>query len=188
MPLTEAQRLAFLKGREKRMANIEKAKLEKAEMEALGKDIMKELEAMNAAAPPEKPKLKRTRKPKTAPVPVEVKVKIDPDPSEALTEPETDPETEESKETSLSVTAPNPVSTSTPVYADFDQDAFANKIVNMLVQKGLGAQPSAVSGNDGKPKTLKPRKPAVKKAASENSTTITPPAPTRIPKEPFVWM
>lgn len=31
--LTEAQRLAFLKGREKRMANIEKKRLEKLEME-----------------------------------------------------------------------------------------------------------------------------------------------------------
>lgn len=31
--LTEAQRLAFLKGREKRMANIEKKRLEKAELE-----------------------------------------------------------------------------------------------------------------------------------------------------------
>jgi len=30
--LTEAQRLAFLKGREKRMANIEKKKLEQQEM------------------------------------------------------------------------------------------------------------------------------------------------------------
>ena len=33
--LTEAQRLAFLKGREKRMANIEKKRLEKLEMEEI---------------------------------------------------------------------------------------------------------------------------------------------------------
>lgn len=170
------------------MANIEKAKLEKAEMEALSKDIMKELEAMNSAAPapaPEKPKVKRTRKPKTtpapAPAPVEVKIHPDPDPSEALTEPETDPEMEEKGEPYTS--ASNPVSTaSTPVYAEFDQDAFANKVVNMLVQKGIGAMAPPVPG---KPKTLKPRKPTVKKSSSE---TITPPPPTRIPKEAFVWM
>lgn len=60
--LTEAQRLAFLKGREKRMANIEKKRLEKEEAEAV------------VDAPP-KPKLKRQVN------------KIDPDP-----EPEPEPE------------------------------------------------------------------------------------------------
>jgi len=57
--LTEAQRLAFLKGREKRMANIEKKRLEKEEL--------KEVEA-----PPPMPELKRhepTLAPAVAPAP-----------------------------------------------------------------------------------------------------------------------
>lgn len=52
--LTEAQRLAFLKGREKRMANIEKKRLEKEEA--------KQVEEAPAPAPepiPEMPTLKR---------------------------------------------------------------------------------------------------------------------------------
>lgn len=46
--LTEAQRLAFLKGREKRMANIEKKRLEK-----------EEAKQVEEPAPPEIPTLKR---------------------------------------------------------------------------------------------------------------------------------
>ena len=164
------------------MANIEKAKLEKAEMEAIGKTIMKELEENNV---PEKPKVKRTRKPKTTPVPVEVK--IDPDPSEALTEPETDVDVVETKEESKAPNS-NPVSTSTPTYADFDQDAFANKIVNMLMQKGLAAPTPPVHEAPVKPKKLKARKPVVKKSSTQDSMSITPPAPARIPSEAFVWM
>lgn len=49
--LTEAQRLAFLKGREKRMANIEKKRLEKEEA--------KQVEEPAPEPPPEIPTLKR---------------------------------------------------------------------------------------------------------------------------------
>jgi len=84
--LTEAQRLAFLKGREKRMANIEKKRLEKLEQEEIKpepepqiipndeKPKQEELkpepkpepeyeikpEPKTVTPPPSKPKLKRT--------------------------------------------------------------------------------------------------------------------------------
>lgn len=176
MPLTEAQRLAFLKGREKRMANIEKAKLEKAEKA--------EMEQM--IPPPPKPKVTRkprkTKEVKEEPVPAQVKTDPDPDPSEAATEPETDPdEPVKTSQTPVSETkAP-----STPAYYEFDQDAFANKIVNMLVQKGMGYN-SDVSGIvPPKPKKLKPSKPAVKKTTTNRPGTPTP-TPTIQPS--FNWM
>jgi len=52
--LTEAQRLAFLKGREKRMANIEKKRLEKEEAKQV-----EEAPAPAPEPPPEIPTLKR---------------------------------------------------------------------------------------------------------------------------------
>lgn len=179
MTLTEAQRLAFLKGREKRMANIEKAKLEKAELEAFAK------EAPLPAPAPEKPKVKRTRKPKTTPVSVEVK--IDPDPSEATTEPETDPDEVVASSETPSKSASNPVSdTSSTAFYEFDQDAFANKIVDMLVQKGFAAPTPAVQDAPVKPKKPKARKPVAKKTASvvpqpESSNSTSNP-------NPFMWM
>ena len=54
--LSEAQRLAFLKGREKRMANIEKKKLEEEEKN----------QVTNVTSPPPKPKIKRQPKIKPA--------------------------------------------------------------------------------------------------------------------------
>lgn len=65
--LTEAQRLAFLKGREKRMANLEKKRLEKEE--ALFEEKQHENETSQETIsqtqpqmPPPKPKLRRTTK------------------------------------------------------------------------------------------------------------------------------
>lgn len=157
------------------MANIEKAKLEKAEMEAVGKKLMEEKEV-----PPEKPKVKRTRKPKTTPVPIEVKV--EPDPSEAMTEPETDIDEAAVLDDTPSKQSANPVSDVTSnAFYEFDQDAFANKIVNMLVQKGLAAPTPPVHEASVKPKKLKPRKPVVKK------TTTSAPPPSE-PSNPFMWM
>lgn len=59
--LTEAQRLAFLKGREKRMANIEKRRLEKEEAEAATETSKKPRKTPEPAteAPPEIPQLQR---------------------------------------------------------------------------------------------------------------------------------
>lgn len=65
--LTEAQRLAFLKGREKRMANIEKKRLEKEEA--------KQVEEAPAPAPepppPEMPTLKRAEPRATSTPPID---------------------------------------------------------------------------------------------------------------------
>lgn len=100
--LSEAQRLAFLKGREKRMANIEKKRLEKEEA------VMAEQEFKLPEAPP---KPKATRKPRVKPEPV-------PEPeSEAKTEPETetDPEPEQAK-----------------AVPTLDEDALAEKIAEKL--------------------------------------------------------
>lgn len=49
--LTEAQRLAFLKGREKRMANIEKKRLEKLEVEEAMKKPIEPLQVAEETKP-----------------------------------------------------------------------------------------------------------------------------------------
>ena len=91
--LTEAQRLAFLKGREKRMANLEKKRLEKEEA-ALGA-----AEFELPAAPP-KPKRVRTKKvvvvePEAKPSPVEPESKSEPEAKpEVKSDPDPDPPTE----------------------------------------------------------------------------------------------
>lgn len=167
MPLTEAQRLAFLKGREKRMANIEKAKLEKAEMETLGKDIM---EATN---PPEKPKVvRKPRKTKESKEPVDVKIDIDLGTS--VSDPPPPPPAEVKQEEPEPV-PPVPVAVSQPTTTPvFDEDAIATKVVSMLLEKGIGLP--------ARPETLKPKKPRVSKTKE-----LQPPAPAP-PTATFTWM
>jgi hypothetical protein len=63
--LTEAQRLAFLKGREKRMANIEKKRLEKEEAKQV-EETPAPVET-KPEPPPEMPTLKRAEPRATAP-------------------------------------------------------------------------------------------------------------------------
>lgn len=176
MPLTEAQRLAFLKGREKRMANLEKKKLE--DKEALQNEMMRliEEEMANADVAPEKPKVarkprktKEAKEAKAAKVPVEVKV----NPSEADTEPETDPDTvnETKSETNpkpLPAAEPAPAvseSSSSSTGIKFDEDAIANRVVAMLLEKGVGLP--APHGNE--PPPLKAKKPRVARATSASS-------------------
>lgn len=144
MPLTEAQRLAFLKGREKRMANLEKKKLE--DKEALENEILRLLqEEEDAGKAPAKPKVARKpRKTKEAKVPVDVKIDPDPDPSEAPTEPETDPEPETKEPQPQPQPQPQMPAVSQDVAASsikFDEDAIANKVVAMLLEKGVGVPP-----------------------------------------------
>jgi hypothetical protein len=75
--LTEAQRLAFLKGREKRMANIEKKRLEKEEAAMASPDFQL----------PPAPAPTKTRKPRKVhvivdpPLPVETKPEPEPTPN-----------------------------------------------------------------------------------------------------------
>lgn len=80
--LSEAQRLAFLKGREKRMANIEKKKLEEQEKLTLEAKVF---------SPPPKPKLKRqtkTRPETPMPEPQSPKPVSDPTPVAKVVTPE----------------------------------------------------------------------------------------------------
>lgn len=141
MALTEAQRLAFLKGREKRKANIEKKKLEAAEKEMFAKmeeAPMEQEQEAKVESPPPKPKVRRTKTIK----PAVVDVKVEPDP---VPEPE-------SKEATAA--PPVPVSYAQP--PSFDEDQFADKIVSMLLSKGIGAKPSPRKPREVKPKKAKP--------------------------------
>lgn len=197
MPLTEAQRLAFMKGREKRMANIEKKKLEMAEMEQFGEQIV------NA---PEKPKV--TRKPrKTKAVTTDseapeekkaVDVKIDIDLGTSISKEETTPpipnsdEKKPDKDVSISSSEPHhpAVSAATQIEKPswFDEDAFANKIVNMMMEKGIGlpTPPAPEEIVKKKRKTATSKKPITTKETEfqEVSQAPTRPAPTTS----FAWM
>lgn len=169
MTLTEAQRLAFLKGREKRMANLEKKKLEAAEQEMFAAEAKSEpvpIPTPDVTEPPPvpKPKVKRSRtiKPKPA---VEVQVKVEPDPDP---EPEPEPDPEIPKEPKVSQAASVPPT--------FDEDAFADKIVSMLMSKGItGGDQQAVATPAVKPKKPKKAKPI--------GTSAPPP-----PMSTFSWL
>ena len=201
MPLTEAQRLAFLKGREKRMANLEKKKLEKKELEQneILRMLAEELGEMEKEDTPEKPKLvRKPRKTKEAKEAKEVKVKVDP--SEADTEPETDPEVETKADTKAGAKAetkadpapPAAVSENraAPAGFQFDEDAIANKVVAMLLEKGVGVP--AAPGNE--PPPLKAKKPKVARATSARSNSNAGSNETRFPQSyppqsaSFSWM
>lgn len=179
MTLTEAQRLAFLKGREKRMANLEKKKLEDAEMAALE----------TPAFAPEKPKVvrkpRKTKEPAKPKVPVDVKLQIDP--SEADTQPETD--AEEMKEQAKADPTPDvtsqpqqPLAVSQDVPSiKFDEDAIANKVVAMLLEKGVGLPPP--------PAPLKPKKPRVVRKTAKPKDDTDPSISGFSPKTTsFSWM
>lgn len=85
--LTEAQRLAFLKGREKRMANIEKKKLEQQEMFVEPKSEPEQKpEPEKKARKPRAPKPKPEQKPETPPSP-EPEAKAPPSPKKPEPEP-----------------------------------------------------------------------------------------------------
>lgn len=193
MPLTEAQRLAFLKGREKRMANIEKAKLEKAEMEALGKDIMKELESMHA---PEKPKVvRKPRKTKAVVIedpvqetkPVDVKLEIDLGTS--IQREDTVPDVKTSGEPEPAL--PHAVSESKIPTATFDEDAIATKVVSMLLQKGIGVPLPSDSAKQVKPKKTRPPPPPASKSPKKTKPPPPPKSTTNefpTPSASFSWM
>lgn len=158
MTLTEAQRLAFLKGREKRMANLEKKKLEAAEQEMFAGES-KSVPDLMEPPPVPKPKLKRTKAIK--PVPVEVKVEPDPDPDHA---PQPEPEPELPEEPKVSEAA-------SIVPPSFDEDAFADKIVSMLMSKGLAGIP-ADQQTDTPRAPVKPKK---ERKAKPIGTSAPPP-------------
>ena len=131
------------------MANIEKKKLEKLEMETEIKSEPVEKPEEPAPTPiqeepPKKPKLRRQKTIRPTPV----IVKID---SEAPTEPETP--------------SPLPAATNLP----FDEEAFANKVVAMFLEK------------TAKPKRVRNPKP-------KPVSTVPPPPPPPPPSHSFSWM
>ena len=206
MPLTEAQRLAFLKGREKRMANLEKKKLEQREasdkeiLDMIEEEMQAEMDAQDM--PPPKPKVKRqTNTAAKKKAPVKVKVNVEPDPSEAETEPETDPETEGVKASAAPAPTakepePEPAvsasSSSSSSAFEFDQDAFANKVVDLFLSKGYTVRPQepvdlkppsrrkAASSAKPKDKAVKPKK--------SDSAAAEPPVPAFAPSIGFSWL
>ena len=150
------------------MANIEKAKLEKEEIDF----------ANASEAAPEKPKVTRKpRKTKKAALieedeheqkPVDVKIDID-----LGTSISDAPAPAEVKQEEPEPVPPVPLPVSEPRIA-FDEDAIATKVVSMLLEKGIGVP--------AKPETVKPKKPRVSKKMK-----IQPPAPTP-PTATFTWM
>lgn len=169
MPLTEAQRLAFLKGREKRMANIEKKKMEKAELEQLsGEPFTQEPEPEPV---PEKPKV--TRKPRKTKIPVDVKVELEVVKEDTVPDSKPMPTVEEEPPLQEGVSEKT-----TPI---FDEDAIANKVVDMLLKKGVGVHDQRVEKDQVKPKAKKSRVTKSKPAEFQSP----PPAP---PTSTFTWL
>jgi len=74
--LTEAQRLAFLKGREKRMANIERRRQEKAEAQEMADENREIMNLETQATPPPKQEIERPPTPRP-PTPLPSKEDID---------------------------------------------------------------------------------------------------------------
>jgi hypothetical protein len=130
--LSEAQRLAFLKGREKRMANLEKKRLEKEEAKMASEDF-----ELPDAPPPPKPKL--TRKPRVK------KPEIVPDLPDPDTDTKIEPEPEPEPEPKVD---PEPTKST-----EIDTDAFAEKIVGKLQR--ILAPPKVIR----KPRKTTPVKP-----------------------------
>jgi len=160
--LTEAQRLAFLKGREKRMANIEKKRLEDEEKKAIETQTF---------SPPPKPKMKR--QPKVKPEPIQIpatpdETKSDPTPEHILT--------------------PIP-STRTKALSDGDIDVMVSKIMSKIdtqigdtiLDKLMNSLPKAAPQE---PPPKKPRKPRAKKEPGKNDDT----KPAVVPTNNFTWM
>lgn len=144
--LTEAQRLAFLKGREKRMANIEKKRLEKIE-EFVPPDVV-----------PPVPKLKRAKK--VVPPPPS----LQPPPPPAVVEPEPEiQETKISSEPVVEATLP-PQPPPPPNNLSLDEESI-NKIVDRLYGVMKPATPAV---------TTRPKKTRTKKETPD-PTPDTPP-------------
>ena len=152
------------------MANIEKKKMEKAELEAMtGKPFTTE------EAAPEKPKV--VRKPRKTKIPVEVKIEADMD---AVVKEETVPvSTEEPAPVKQEDLANQPsVSEKHPTF--YDEDSIANKVVDMLLKKGVGIH----APQDGAQVKLKPKKPRVTKPKPAEF-----PSPVQTPAtSTFAWL
>jgi hypothetical protein len=159
--LSEAQRLAFLKGREKRMANIEKKRLEKLEADMASEEFTL------PQAPPAPPKRTRTSKKKDSKPEPEEESKLVAEPQP---DPEPDPQPEPDPEPENKTTASLP----TPI-PSFDEDSFLEKIVGKLKETIQSNQP--------------PAKPALKRAPRKTRAVRVPDQEDPIPAiNNFSWL
>lgn len=166
--LTEAQRLAFLKGREKRMANLERKRQEK-------------IEAEEKTAPMAPPPL------------AEPKTKIEP-PSQPEPQPETEPEVEPQSSTSTSPELEEPVPSMPIVKRHANSDETAKKIADLILER-MEMKRAAPVNTTPPPKKARGR-PRTKEVAvrgpessEEESSPSPPPLPVFAPRQRvFNWM
>jgi hypothetical protein len=165
--LTEAQRLAFLKGREKRMANIEKKRLEKLEADQM---------ELPAAPPKPAPKPRASKKHIVA-------VQADPDISnEPNPEPEKKPEPEPVTETKEEIPPEKPVltrQTNDHTVIQIDEDKIASRVAEEVLRKIEQSK-----------KPRKPRTPRPPPAVVPDEDPDSDPAPTARPRvvHNFSWL
>lgn len=169
--LTEAQRLAFLKGREKRMANLEKKRL--ADLE---------IASASMSPPPSKPKLKRqTNKLEENSIPVQETKPQEQPPSEANdTKPSTPP-------------PPPPPSALAPQKktAEYDPDEIVERIMkrlpdmmgDTLMKKFMAAVEQDSNPPKKKRATSEPKERPKKPKTKTKTRPVTPP-----PVNNFTWM
>ena len=174
--LSEAQRLAFLKGREKRMANIEKKKLENAEKE------------QSTIKPKPKTKVKQDRVLETE-IAVEAKPKQEPEP---------EPKIEQKTNPVVIVDEPKIEPKAEP---KFDADAFVKKVMSSidnqlgdtLMERFMNAM-NEHTINNSKPKVKRSRKTksddedVPPKPKVKRSKTINPVIPPKPQAQQFTWL
>jgi hypothetical protein len=163
--LTEAQRLAFLKGREKRMANIEKKRLEKLEADQM---------ELPAAPPKPAPKPRASKKHIVA-------VQAEPEP-EPNPEPEKKSEPEPVVETKEEVPPEKPVltrQTNNHPIIQIDEDKIASRVAEEVLRKIEQSK-----------KPRKPRTPRPPPALVPDEDPDSHPAPAAKPRvvHNFSWL
>ena len=181
--LTEVQRLAFLKGREKRLANIEKKRQEKLEEET----------AMRTQTdiPPSPVKVKKERKPRTKknveepPPPPPPVPGQDPDPPSKAPQVEQDiaksEATDDIADGILPPVAPKPA---VSIFTDEDYERFSVEVL-----KRLKTDPSFIAATSPAPTPKPPRLRRQTNRTKERSPspTYTPPL-TPPPVRQMTWM
>lgn len=182
--LTEVQRLAFLKGREKRLANIEKKRQEKLEEET----------AMRTQTdiPPSPVKVKKERKPRTKkvveespPPPPPPVPSQDPNPPSKAPQVEQDiaksEATDDKAEGILPPVAPMPA---VSIFTDEDYERFSVEVL-----KRLKTDPSFIAATSPAPTPKPPRLRRQTNRTKERSPspTYTPPL-TPPPVRQMTWM
>ena len=167
--LTEAQRLAFLKGREKRLANIETRRMEK--LEAMENAVQED--DMPPPAPKKKPRTTKVKVKTESPTAKKIQEpEPDPEPEpEPKTEPKSEPETKETKETKQSETGPTNI------------DAIIQEVMSRMKEKESVSTPIPKQAH---------KRPYVRRQPPVNIPQTPPdsppPPPSRVATKDFNWM